>query len=169
MAILALTTTSEDRLFSLPLAIRELVWEQAAVEFNWTTYGRYEKLDNYWVAPTEAAGFSPYRMYPKLPAIAMTCKQAYVEITPIFYRRNIISFPYLPSQTKPFRIKTFGDWLNCPVRTTLHHKALVANLKHIKLAYRLHSAMYKDALIAHLEKDRAVAVECHQVWRVRVG
>lgn len=99
-------------------------------------------------------------IYPTLPPLARTCRQAYTELAANLYHENIFVFRLHASDgTIVTSTKAFEKWLNCPTRAPAHRAAIVANLAHVKLVFLLRYCTDLDLLDADLGGCRDASIE----------
>ncbi len=102
--------TGPNRLFALIAELREHIFTLAVAEPE-----PIDLLLEWWQTITP------------LPSLALTCRQAYIEATAIYYRQNTFAFN--------LEFDNFSRWLNCKTRTPGHRNVSVANLTKVKLHF----------------------------------
>ncbi|KAK5167066.1 uncharacterized protein LTR77_007796 [Saxophila tyrrhenica] len=148
-----------DRLFALPAELREWIFV-LALSYMWDAGDDVRRCQGARTDHKVGPGRGP-----TLPALALTCSQAYAEVAAVYYREEYFCFRFGYQEYTDYSAPptTFGDWLGS--RMPGHREIVLANLKQVQLKCPTTQYGEEPRLDVKLGNDGKVSIQfygfCH--------
>jgi hypothetical protein len=139
-------TTSENRLFALPAELREIIFTFAVVQEAHVCV----RVTSHYCHQQKIYSFS-------LPALALVCRQTYVEVLSVYYRVNTFEFKLFRLVTHRQAARIFREWL----QRNYQRDANMANLRRVCLhfAWDADRRNWRHVIAVKLGKDGSTRIE----------